>query len=104
MMNRDMRGATAALAIAALCNPLLGLPCSTTAFAAQTPDGIGAAMLAPAVRQIDAFGYASPAPTYDTGSLIASSPLIHAVPQDSEASSEAPATAPAAPNAAEVSW
>lgn|SRR5579872_3001881 len=104
MMNSHMR-ATAALAIAALCNPLLiGLPSSTTALAAEAAGGGTAAMVVPATQQIDAFGYAG-ARTPDTGSLIASSPLIHAVPAaetSSDRSSEE--SSRAASNAAEVSW
>jgi hypothetical protein len=105
MMNSHMR-ATAALAIAALCNPLLiGLPSSTTALAAEAAGGTTAAMVVPAAQQIDAYGYASLSPTSDTGSMVASSPLIHAIPvpeASSDRSSEESSYAP--PDAAEVSW
>jgi len=84
MMNHYLRGATAALALAALCSPLyFGLPSSSSALAAEAPDGTAAAMVVPASNQIDAFGYvgSGPAANTDTGSLIASSPLIHAIPK-----------------------
>ena len=91
MMNHYLRGATAALAIAALCSPLcIGLPSSTSALAAEAAAGTTAAMVVPAAQQIDAFGYAGagPAANSDTGSLIASSPLIHAIPKAAVASDD----------------
>jgi len=84
MMNHYLRGATAALALAALCGPLyVGLPSSTSALAAEAAGGSTTPMVVPAAQQIDAFGYAGagPAANSDTGSLIASSPLIHAIPK-----------------------
>jgi hypothetical protein len=82
-MKTYVRGATVALALAALCNPLeLGLFSSTTALAAEAASGSAAAMVVPAV-QADAYGYTGSAPEgpSDTGSLVASSPLIHSVPK-----------------------
>lgn len=87
MMNSYLR-ATVALAIAALCNPLLtGLSSSTTALAADPVGGSTSAMVIPGAQQIDAFGYAALAPTPDTGSLVTFSPFVHAVPI-TEASSD----------------
>ena len=90
MMNPYMRGATAALALAALSSPFyLGLSSSTTALAAEAAGGTTAAMVVPAA-QFDAYGYSGsgPAATPDTGSLIASSPLIHSVPKPASSSEE----------------
>jgi len=75
MKNTYLRGATAALAIAAICGPFqFGPHGSATAFAAEVVGGSTTAMVVPAARQIDAFGYAgsSLASTSDTGSLAAS--------------------------------
>ncbi len=83
MMNRYLRGVTATGAFAALCGPLyFGLPSSTTALAAEAAGGPVAAMVVPAA-QIDAYGYtgSTTAAASDTGSLVASSPLIHSVPR-----------------------
>jgi len=74
MTNSYLRGATAALFLAATCSPLLpGLPTSTTAFAGEPVGGATTAMVTPAASQIDAFGYAGSAPATisDTGSLLA---------------------------------
>ncbi len=106
-----MRGATAALAIAALCGPFyFGLPSSTTALAAEAAGGTTAAMVVPAT-QLDAYGYAvsGPAATSDTGSLIASSPLIHSVPKPGSSSEESASASSWGPNAtpehvASASW
>jgi hypothetical protein len=69
MINFHLRGATAALAIAAICSPFYA---ARPADAAVTSTS---AMIAPAAEQIDAFGYAdsSLASTSDTGTLVASS-------------------------------
>src|ERR1700719_654734 len=99
MMNSYIRGATAALATAALCSPFShGLLSSTTALAAEAAGGTTAAMVVPAT-QIDAFGYAGsgPATTADTGSLVASSPLIHSVPKPASWSDQS-ASASSGPN------
>ena len=84
MMNIYLRGATAALGLAALCSsPLcLGLSSSTPALAAEAAISTTVAMVVPAA-QLDAYGYAGSAPSADsdTGSLIATSPLIHSVPK-----------------------
>ena len=76
---QHLRGATATLAMAALCGSLyFGLPSSTTALAAEAAGGSAAAMVVPAA-QIDAYGYtgSAPAAASDTGSLVASSPMVH---------------------------
>src|ERR1700736_5060672 len=108
MMNSYLRGATAALALATLCSPLcLGLPSSTTALAAEAAGGSQAAMIVPAAQPIDSFGYAgsTSAGTSETGSLVASSPLIHSVPQPAASDDQATATSIAANvGPAQVSW
>jgi hypothetical protein len=85
MMNRYIRYSTAALALAALSSPLLiELPCVSYARAAEAAAvASSSAAIVPAMQQIDAFGYSgqAPAPSSDTGSLVAASPLIHSVPR-----------------------
>jgi hypothetical protein len=115
MMNRYIRYSTAALAVAALSSPLLGeLPRVSSALAGEAA-GIASssAIVAPAMQQIDAFGYSGqdPASSSDTGSLVAASPLIHSVPRpdgtsDQTASnSDGTANSQAAPSQmAQVSW
>lgn len=83
MMNSYMRAATAALVLAAICNPsCLGWFGSGAAMAAAQAPVDKSAIIVPAGSQVDAFGYSasSGASTSDTGSLIASSSLIGAVP------------------------
>ena len=73
MMNIYLRGATAALSLAAICSPIVfGMPCSS-ARAAEPVSGPAMAIVTPAISQIDAFGYAASdsASLTDTGSLIA---------------------------------
>ena len=92
MMNRYIRYSIAALALAALSGPLLDeLPRVSSALAAEvTAVASSSAAVAPAMQQIDAFGYSgqAPATSSDTGSLVAASPLIHSVPRPQAASEQ----------------
>jgi len=85
MMNRYIRFSTAALALAAFSSPVLvELPRVSCALAAEASAiASSTAAIAPAMQQIDAFGYSGQAPATpsDTGSLVAASPLIHSVPR-----------------------
>jgi hypothetical protein len=105
-MNTHMRGAAVASALVALASPLyVGLPTSTPAFAAQAAGSTTTAIVVPAT-QIDAFGYSGPIPTFtsDTGSLVASSPLVHWVTKPAASENLANASGLDTARAAGVSW
>ena len=95
MMNINLRGATVALSLAAICTPM-GIGLSSPAHAASSLGGSGTAMVVPAAQQIDAFGYAasSAASISDIGSLLTSSHLLAVTTGATQTQSTAGAVAP----------